>query len=103
MIKETKKQNTMEYNNEDLKNLKGLYLIDFYADWCGPCKMMGQILDQMDINIIKVNVDINEDLAKEYKVMSIPNMVLLKDGEEVNRFIGFTPRSIIEQEIEKFK
>ena len=71
-----------KYNKEDLTKLEGVYLIDFYADWCGPCKMLGQVLETMeDVNIIKINVDEEEELAKRYKIMSIPNLLIIKDGE----------------------
>ncbi len=92
------------YNGEDLEKLEGLYLIDFYADWCGPCKMMSPILEQLkDINIIKINVDENEELAKKYKVMSIPNMFLLKDGKVEKQLIGFHSKEDLEQEINNVK
>lgn len=92
------------YNGEDLENLKGLYLVDFYADWCGPCKMMGQVLEQLqDINIIKINVDENEELAKKYKVMSIPNMFIIKDGKIENQLVGFHSKEDLEDEISKLK
>lgn len=93
-----------KYNGEDLKSLKGIYLVDFYADWCGPCKMLGQVLDTLEeVEVIKINVDENEALAKEYKVMSIPNMFLLKDGEIVNQMIGFRSKDEILEEIENIK
>ena len=93
-----------KYNGEDLAKLEGLYLIDFYADWCGPCKMMSPILEQLkDINIIKINVDENEELAKKYKVMSIPNMFLLKDGKVEKQLIGFHSKEDLEQEINNVK
>lgn len=93
-----------KYNGEDLEKLEGLYLIDFYADWCGPCKMMSPILEQLkDINIIKINVDENEELAKKYKVMSIPNMFLLKDGKVEKQLIGFHSKEDLEQEINNVK
>lgn len=92
------------YNGEDLEKLEGLYLIDFYADWCGPCKMMSPILEQLkNINIIKINVDENEELAKKYKVMSIPNMFLLKDGKVEKQLIGFHSKEDLEQEINNVK
>lgn len=92
------------YNGEDLENLKGLYLVDFYADWCGPCKMMGQVLEQLqDINIIKINVDENEELAKKYKVMSIPNMFIIKDGKIENQLVGFHSKEDIENIINNLK
>ena len=63
-------------------------LIDFYADWCGPCKMLSPIIDEVaqendDIKVVKVNVDESSDIALEYKVMSIPTLVVIKNGQEV--------------------
>lgn len=93
-----------KYENENFKDLKSLYLIDFYADWCGPCKMLGNVLEQLeDINILKINVDENEALAKEYKVMSIPYLLLIKDGEIVKELIGFKSKEDLEKEIESVK
>ena len=73
-------------------------LVDFYADWCGPCKMMSPVLDQLSaeldgkIKIGKVNVDDDPDLAGQYKVMSIPNFVLIKNGQVVDQVIGAVPK-----------
>lgn len=93
-----------KYSNENIESLKGTYLIDFYADWCGPCKMLGQVLETLeDVNIIKINVDEEEELAKKYKVMSIPNMFIVKDGEIVKQMIGFRSREDILEELEKVK
>ena len=66
-------------------------LIDFYADWCGPCKMMSLELDKMDneIEIAKLNVDNFGDIAREYKVMSIPCLILFENGQEIKRNIGY--------------
>lgn len=89
-----------QYEGEKFEDLKGLYLIDFYADWCGPCKMLGSVLEQLEnINIIKVNVDENEDLAKEYKVMSIPYLLLIKDGKVEKELLGFRSKEDLEDEI----
>ena len=93
-----------KYEGENFKDLKGLYIIDFYADWCGPCKMLGMVLEQLnDINILKVDVDEHEDLAKEYKVMSIPYLLLIKDGEIKKELIGFKSKEDLESEIESIK
>lgn len=69
-------------------------LVDFYADWCGPCKMMSPILDEISqefegkIKIAKVNVDDNPDLSSEYKIMSIPNMILFENGVKKENIVG---------------
>ena len=68
-------------------------LVDFYADWCGPCKMLSPIVDEVakeneDIKVVKVNVDESQNTAIKYQVMSIPTLVVIKNGNEVNRSVG---------------
>ena len=85
MIKYLKEENF----DEEIKD--GLVLVDFYADWCGPCKMMGQVLETMeDINVLKVNTDEFDELSMKYGVMSIPTIILFKDGREVAKNIGLS-------------
>lgn len=89
-----------QYEGEKFEDLKGLYLIDFYADWCGPCRMLGIVLEELEgINILKVNVEEFEDLAKEYKVMSIPYLLLIKDGKVQKELLGFRSKEDLEKEI----
>ena len=79
---------------ENFKELiKEKVLVDFYANWCGPCKMLGPVLEKVsdEIKVVKVNVDDNQDLARKYGVMSIPCVILFDNGKEVNRSIGFVP------------
>ncbi len=73
-------------------------LIDFFATWCGPCKMLSPILEKVESNlkVVKVDVDEFEDLAREYGVMSIPTLVVLENGKEVNRHIGFIDKNNLE-------
>lgn len=68
-------------------------LVDFYANWCGPCKMLGPVLERVsdEISILKVNVDEHQELARKYGVMSIPCMILFENGKEVKRNVGFIP------------
>lgn len=73
-------------------------LIDFYADWCGPCRMVGPIVDEIaeersDIIVGKVNVDEEPELAERFAVFSIPTIVVLKNGDEVNRVTGARPKA----------
>lgn len=87
---------------------EGLALVDFYADWCGPCKMLGPILEELssemeDVTIAKVNVDENSDLAAQLGVRSIPAVFLFKDGKQVDSFVGLQPKASIKNFIEKHK
>lgn len=77
-------------------------IVDFYATWCGPCKMFGPVFEDAslknDINFVKVDVDKYSEIAREYGVMTIPTVILFKDGVEVKRNIGF----MSEEELSKF-
>lgn len=69
-------------------------VVDFYADWCGPCKMLSPVLDQLegefdDFEFVKVNIDENQDLAEKYEVFSIPNVCIFKNGQVADRNVGF--------------
>lgn len=94
-----------EFKNEIEKEL---VLVDFFAEWCGPCKMISPILEELQdelegkINIIKVNVDNSMDIAQQYNISNIPALVVLKKGEEVQRLIGFSPKQVIKENIEKY-
>ena len=77
-----------------------LAMVDFWADWCGPCKMVSPIVDQIaeenaDIKVCKINIDEQSELASAFGVMSIPTLVALKDGKEITRTVGAVPKSNI--------
>ena len=92
------------YKNEKIEDIKNLTIIDFYADWCGPCKMLSQVLEQLEnIDIIKINVDKHEDLAKKYKVMSIPYLLIVKDGKIEKELLGFKSRDDLEEELKELR
>lgn len=78
--------------------IKEEIIVDFYADWCGPCKMIGSVLEETDFNILKVNVDDFQELAIRYGVMSIPTLIKFKDGNEVKKIIGFRSKEELEEE-----
>ena len=95
---------TITDNNfeEEILNTEKTALIDFYADWCGPCKMQSPVIDKIaeereDIKVGKINVDENQALAEKYGVMSIPTLLIIKNGEILKQFVGLTPKSQIEE------
>ena len=78
----------------------GTVVVDFYADWCGPCKMLGPVLEEFDkenndVEVVKVNVDNFQDLAMEYKVMTIPNLIVFENGEVKNNSVGFIDKDTL--------
>lgn len=77
--------------SEDFNALiKDKVLVDFYADWCGPCKMLAPLLEEIkNVNILKVNVDLYPDLAAKYGIMSIPTLILFENSKELKKEIGF--------------
>ena len=95
--------NTEEFN-EIIKS--GTTLVDFFAEWCGPCKMMGPVLEELysqypDVNFGKVNVDENMDLAEKYQIMSIPTVYIFKDGEVIAKNTGYNGPDSIKQFIDE--
>ena len=90
---------SQNFEEEVLKSDKTV-LVDFYADWCGPCKMLSPIVDEVakemsEIKVVKVNVDEAQDLAMNHQVMSIPTLVVIKDGKEAKRSVGLIDKSEI--------
>lgn len=92
--------------HEEVLNADKLVLVDFWAPWCGPCRMVGPILEQLAseyqelAKVVKVNVDENGALASKYGVMSIPTIIFFKDGQEVERLVGAMPKTAIEGKLE---
>lgn len=80
-------------------------LVDFFATWCGPCKMLGPILENVsrNIEVLKVDVDKFENLARNYSVMSIPTLILFKKGQIVDKKIGFIPEVMLNEWIDNNK
>ena len=93
------KVNKESFETEVLK-AEGMVLVDFLADWCGPCKMLSPIVDEVaeentDIKVCKINVDEEPELAMRYNVMSIPTLVVIQNGEEVNKSVGLVSKEDI--------
>ena len=92
---------------EEVLNSEKPVLVDFYADWCGPCKMLAPVLEEVSeeyagkVNFFNVDVDENPDLAMQYKIMNIPALVVLKKGEKVDTQVGFAPKENIVEFIKK--
>lgn len=85
---------------EDNKTSGKVAIIDFYAEWCGPCRTLGPVLTSLatenpDISVVKVNVDDNSDLSAEFGIRSIPAVFIFRDGEKINQFVGMKSKEDI--------
>ena len=92
----------LEKENFDDLIKEGKVVVDFYADWCGPCKMLAPVIEEVakeneSIKFVKVNVDEHEDLSQKYGVMSIPTLIMMENGKEVKKQIGFLPKEVLEE------
>ncbi|NYZ60348.1 thioredoxin [Candidatus Micrarchaeota archaeon] len=90
----------------DAEIAKGTTLVDFWATWCGPCRMLAPVIEEISesnkaVKFGKVDINAQQELAGKFGVMSIPTLILFKDGEEVDRLIGAYPREIIEKWIKE--
>jgi thioredoxin 1 len=87
---------------------KGVVLMDMHADWCGPCRALSPILEELDgkvegVEFAKLDIDENPEVTRSYGVMSIPTVIIFKDGQEVKRIVGLNPKSVYLEALEAVK
>ncbi len=97
-------------NNDNFNDLinNDLVLVDFFAPWCGPCRMLGPILDEIvedrvDFEVVKINVDENGELAQKFNVMSVPTLMVFKKGELIATKSGFMPKELLIEWVNSYK
>ena len=96
--------NSEDFAEEVLKH-KGIVFADFYADWCGPCRITSPIIEELseemkEIKFVKINVDKNQSLAQQYNIFSIPTFIIFKDGKKIHEFVGARDKEGFKAEIE---
>lgn len=101
--------NTVEFTDDNFRSevQDGLVLVDFWAPWCGPCRMVSPVIEELagdfgeKVKVGKLNVDDNQQTAMNFRVMSIPTVILFKDGEPVETMIGAQPKSAYRERVAK--
>lgn len=102
-------ENMIEFTDQNFSNetSEGLVLVDFWAPWCGPCRMVGPVVEELaddyegKVKVGKLNVDENQQTSMQFRVMSIPTVILFKDGQPVETMIGAQPKGSYEARLNK--
>ncbi|ETI94598.1 MAG: Thioredoxin [Intestinibacter bartlettii DORA_8_9] len=94
-------------NSQEFDNTieSGVVVVDFFATWCGPCKMLAPVIDELsgeleNVNFVKVDIDQSMDLAQKFKIVSVPTLKVFKNGEEVDTLMGFMPKEVLKSKVE---
>ena len=94
-------------NSQEFDNTieSGVVVEDFFATWCGPCKMLSPVIDELsgeleNVNFVKVDIDQSMDLAQKFKIVSVPTLKVFKNGEEVDTLMGFMPKEVLKSKVE---
>lgn len=94
-------------NSQEFDNTieSGVVVVDFFATWCGPCKMLSPVIDKLsgeleNVNFVKVDIDQSMDLAQKFKIVSVPTLKVFKNGEEVDTLMGFMPKEVLKSKVE---
>ena len=94
-------------NSQEFDNTieSGVVVVDFFATWCGPCKMLSPVIDELsgeleNVNFVKVDIDQSMDLAQKFKIVSVPTLRVFKNGEEVDTLMGFMPKEVLKSKVE---
>lgn len=99
--------NSSEFQNEVL-NCSGTALVDFSATWCGPCRMLAPVVDELSTEmqgkakVFKVDVDKSSDIAQKYKIMGVPTVIIFKNGTAVDKMVGFQPKGVLKSKLEQY-
>ncbi|AQS53332.1 Thioredoxin [Jeotgalibaca dankookensis] len=94
--------------NFESETKEGLVLVDFWAEWCGPCRMQSPIIDELDeeigdkVTFAKMDVDANPQTPQQFGIMGIPTLLIKKDGEVVEKLVGYSPKEKLEQVLEQY-
>ncbi len=98
---------TMEFSNK-VENQNGVVVVDFFATWCGPCKMLSPVFESLGndmqdkANFLKVDIDQSIELSEKFQVTTVPTVIIFKDGKEMDRLVGFIPKGNLKNKVESY-